>query len=117
MFTPDGRVSAWGGKGFVALTDPGTARELARLEDPNQDGYYDMAITPDGTQLIGFSDDSQCLRVWDLRAIRAGLSIVSASTGDHHPHSARSVRISPKGSGQAGEHRLECAPARRCPTT
>src|SRR5262249_51471107 len=37
-FTPNGRLAAWNGpKGFILLTDPATGRELARLEDPNQD--------------------------------------------------------------------------------
>jgi WD40 repeat protein len=73
-FTPDMRLAAWGGhKGFIPLVDPESGRELARLEDPFQDGLAWLTFNPDGTLLIGSTDDSSCVRVWDLRKIRAGL--------------------------------------------
>jgi WD40 repeat protein/tetratricopeptide (TPR) repeat protein len=72
-FSPDGRFAAWPYKGFIILTDLETGRELARLEDPHQDGMSIPSFSPDGTLLIGTTDDSFCVRVWDLRKIRAGL--------------------------------------------
>src|SRR5262249_25865626 len=72
---PDGRGAAWGGgKGDVVLVDPGTGRELARLEDPDQDSPAGLLFSPDGTLLIGLSNDSFCVRVYDLRRIRQGLA-------------------------------------------
>ena len=74
-FAPDGRLAAWsGGKGYVPLIDPDTGREQARLEDPNQDGLLALTFSPDGTRLFGTTNDSQCVRVWDLRLIRRGLA-------------------------------------------
>ncbi len=73
-FAPKMRLAAWGGhKGFVPLVDPDTGRELARLEDPHQDTLFGLAFSPDGAQLFGFTNDSYCVRVWDLRLLRAEL--------------------------------------------
>ncbi|MCI0461125.1 MAG: serine/threonine-protein kinase, partial [Gemmataceae bacterium] len=76
-FTPDGKVMALNctdRRGVVGLFEPATGRELARLEDPNQDGAAWMTFSPDGTQLVVVNiDESQTIHVWDLRAIRRGL--------------------------------------------
>jgi eukaryotic-like serine/threonine-protein kinase len=74
-FAPaDLRLMAWGGhKGSIPLVDPESGRELARLEDPNQDMLESLTFSPDGTRLIGTTTDSACVHVWDLRKIRAGL--------------------------------------------
>ena len=72
-FSPDGKIAAWAKKGFVVLTDPETGRELARLEDPHQDGLAALTFSRDGTLLLGPTNDGFCVRVWDLRKIRAGL--------------------------------------------
>jgi WD40 repeat protein len=73
-FAPDTRLAAWGGqKGFIPLVDPATGRELARLEDPHQDGMRMLTFSPDGTLLIGVTNDSFCVRVWDLRKLRQAL--------------------------------------------
>jgi WD40 repeat protein/tetratricopeptide (TPR) repeat protein len=72
-FSPDGRLLAFTGKGFVVLTDAETGRELARFEDPNQDEYNRITFSPDGALLVGVTEDNFCARVWDLRKIRAGL--------------------------------------------
>jgi WD40 repeat protein len=70
----DSRLVAWNStKGYVTLVDAETGRKLAQLEDPHQDGYRPMTFSPDGTLLIGVSNDSACIRVWDLRRIRQGL--------------------------------------------
>lgn len=71
--SPGLRLAACAGKGFTHLIDPETGRELARLEDPNQDRFQSITFSPDSTQLIGTTNDSSCVRVWDLRKIRAGL--------------------------------------------
>ncbi|MBA4062319.1 MAG: hypothetical protein C0501_01170 [Isosphaera sp.] len=73
-FSPDGRFAAWAGKGFVVLTDADTGREVARLEDPHQDGLHNLTFSPDGTLLLGATNDSFCVRAWDLRRVRAGLA-------------------------------------------
>jgi eukaryotic-like serine/threonine-protein kinase len=72
-FSPDGLIAAWAKKGLVVLTDAETGRELARLEDPHQDGLNALTFSPDGTLLLGPTSDGFCARVWDLRKIRAGL--------------------------------------------
>ena len=73
-FAPDMCLAAWGGhKGYIPLVDPSTGRELARLEDPHNDAVTGLTFSPDGTQLLGVTNDSFSVRVWDLRLIRAGL--------------------------------------------
>jgi tetratricopeptide (TPR) repeat protein/WD40 repeat protein len=73
-FSPDGRLAAWNAKGGLVLTDPETGRVLARLEGPHQDNMSVPSFSPDGTLLIASTDDSFCVRVWDLRKLRAGLA-------------------------------------------
>src|SRR5205085_2039715 len=60
-------------KGFIPLLDPATGRELARLADPHQDALQGLTFTPDGALLLGVTNDSSCVRVWDLRKLREGL--------------------------------------------
>jgi tetratricopeptide (TPR) repeat protein len=72
-FSPDGRVVAWGLKGSVVLTDSESGAVLARLEDPHQDGLGALTFSADGALLFGPTQDSACVRVWDLRKLRAGL--------------------------------------------
>ncbi|MFL5241258.1 MAG: WD40 repeat domain-containing protein [Gemmataceae bacterium] len=70
----DLHLGAWGGKkGEVLLFDPTTGQEHARLEDPHQDGMLGLTFSPDGSLLIGTTDDGRCARAWDLRRIRQGL--------------------------------------------
>jgi WD40 repeat protein len=57
--------------GVYRLAELATGRELARLEDPEQNKGY-AVFTPDGTKLIAAARDG--LRVWDLRAIREDLA-------------------------------------------
>jgi hypothetical protein len=75
-FTADGRVIATSvALGVLALIDPATGREYARLEDPNQHDFGGFfAFTPDGTQLITISALSLAIHVWDLRLIRQQLA-------------------------------------------
>jgi tetratricopeptide (TPR) repeat protein len=61
------------GTGVVRLLDPDSGREYARLEDPNQDRSA-MTFSPDGSQLVTFSGDSNAFHVWDLRALRQELA-------------------------------------------
>jgi WD40 repeat protein len=74
-FTADMRLAAFGwSKGHVPLVDPESGRELARLEDPSDDALHTVAFNGDGSLLFGASNDSFCVRVWDLRKIREGLT-------------------------------------------
>jgi tetratricopeptide (TPR) repeat protein len=57
--------------GIYRLVELATGRELARLEDQEQNSNQ-AAFTPDGTKLIVAAKNG--LRVWDLRLIRAGLA-------------------------------------------
>jgi WD40 repeat protein len=73
-FSPDGKLLAVDdGQGGIRLIDRHTGRDYARLEDPNQDRCA-LSFSPDGTQLISSSRDSQSIHVWDLRAIRRRLA-------------------------------------------
>jgi serine/threonine protein kinase/tetratricopeptide (TPR) repeat protein len=58
--------------GIHRLVELATGRELARLEDPEQQGERQAVFTPDGTRLIVGAKNG--LRVWDLRRIRAELA-------------------------------------------
>ena len=62
------------GHGAVRLLDPDSGQEYARLEDPNQERAAAFCFSPDGTQLVAPSHDSQTVHVWDLRAIREQLA-------------------------------------------
>jgi serine/threonine protein kinase/WD40 repeat protein len=57
--------------GTYRLVELATGRELARLEDPEQNDAR-AAFTPDGTKLVVAAKNG--LRVWDLRRIRAELA-------------------------------------------
>jgi hypothetical protein len=57
--------------GIYRLVELATGRELARLEDPEQN-TGPAVFTPDGTRLVVSAADG--LRVWDLRRLRAGLT-------------------------------------------
>jgi WD40 repeat protein/tRNA A-37 threonylcarbamoyl transferase component Bud32 len=74
---PDGKVMAahvGPKKGLLALFALPGGRELARLEDPNQDGANNLVFSPDGTKLVTVNNDaSQTIHVWDLRLIRRQL--------------------------------------------
>src|SRR5262249_25779490 len=57
--------------GVYRLVELATGRELARLEDPEQN-TAPAALTPEGTKLVVAARNG--LRVWDLRRIRAELA-------------------------------------------
>jgi tetratricopeptide (TPR) repeat protein len=57
--------------GIYRLVELATGRELARLEDPEQNSGP-AVFTPDGTKLVVTAKKG--LRVWDLRRIRAELT-------------------------------------------
>jgi WD40 repeat protein/tRNA A-37 threonylcarbamoyl transferase component Bud32 len=73
-FSPDGLLAVAETPSTIALVDPETGRTLARLKDPNQDRSIGIGFSPDGAQLIITTDDSQAVRVWDLRRIREHLN-------------------------------------------
>jgi serine/threonine protein kinase/WD40 repeat protein len=71
--SPDSRLVVLGlSEGVHRLVELATGRELARLEDPEQNAYSPAVFTPDGTRLVVSANDG--LRVWDLRHIRAELT-------------------------------------------
>ncbi|HMF15098.1 MAG TPA: hypothetical protein VKE94_22440, partial [Gemmataceae bacterium] len=71
---PESKLAAWSRQtGVVILFDPASSREYARLEDPHLDGYLGFAFSPDGSLLVGSTEDSRCIHVWDLRRICQGL--------------------------------------------
>jgi len=72
-FSPDGGMLAvTAGPGIIRLVDPQTGKEIARLEDPNQDRGESL-FTPDGAGVVVVSRDGRCVHVWDLRRIRDDL--------------------------------------------
>ena len=72
-FTADGEMLAVLEGCTIHLVHPASGREMARLEDPNQDRPPHATFTPDGTQLIITGWDHSPIRVWNLRLIRQGL--------------------------------------------
>ncbi len=50
-----------------------TGRELARLEDPNQDDGSNKTLSPDGTRLVT-TNNGGSIHIWDLRLIRRQLA-------------------------------------------
>ena len=78
VFTRDSRMVAIGGNaGTVRLVDPANGRDYVRLDAPQQTNIQPFSFTPDGSQLIAFSSDSQMLCIWDMRAIRRGLKALN----------------------------------------
>jgi hypothetical protein len=75
QFSPDSRLLAVDTKkGHIRLIDIRGRRDLAWLENPNQEIEGLHLFTPDGTQLIYHTHGLRPgLRVWDLRAIRRQL--------------------------------------------
>jgi WD40 repeat protein len=74
-FTADGKwMAVEVQRGLLALVEAESGRELARLEDPNQDAANSLVFSPDGSRLVTVSQsDSGMIHVWDLRAIREQL--------------------------------------------
>jgi serine/threonine protein kinase/WD40 repeat protein len=74
---PDMRLAAISQLGFILLVNPDTGKEIARLDDPQQDSHLSLTFNADGTLLFGSTNDSFCVHVWDLRRIRDGLKGLS----------------------------------------
>ncbi|MFO0808821.1 MAG: protein kinase [Gemmataceae bacterium] len=73
-FSADGRLMAAGvGAHSLALLDPATGRELARLSTLDPIKPMPLVFSPDGSHLLVRSD-RQTLLLWDLRAARAKLA-------------------------------------------
>jgi tetratricopeptide (TPR) repeat protein len=74
-FSPDGGLVAVDDlHGATHLLETATGRELATLEDPNQDTVNCYLFTPDGTRLVAASKTGRAIRIWDLRLIRMRLA-------------------------------------------
>jgi WD40 repeat protein len=75
-FSPaENLLAAETGYAAVRLVEPGTGRECARLEEPDQVRVTWTCFSPDGTQLLtSGGGDAAWVRVWDLRALRAELA-------------------------------------------
>jgi serine/threonine protein kinase/WD40 repeat protein/tetratricopeptide (TPR) repeat protein len=73
-FSPDGRLMAMEmAPATIHLKEVATGRTVAQFEDPHGDRAGWTGFTPDGTQLIVAAKQTQVIRIWDLRAIRARL--------------------------------------------
>ncbi len=73
-FTGDGRMMAMGiAPDQVMLADVATGRELARLTTLQSVTPTPLAFSPDGTKLVGRTDQKTAL-LWDLRQIREQLA-------------------------------------------
>lgn len=68
--TADNALAVLTGRGVYRLVEMATGREIARLEDPDQQVGL-AQFTTDGTKLV--AQTSKGVRVWDLRRIRQEL--------------------------------------------
>jgi len=77
-FSPDSRLLAVEtGKGVIRLIDVARGRELARLEDPQQDASNYHLFSPDGTRLVTLGKGREGgIHIWDLRTIRRELKVL-----------------------------------------
>lgn len=72
-FSPDSKMFAAGELAFIRLIEVETGRELARLEDPNQERTDYSAFSAEGARLVTTNNESGSIHVWDLRSIRRQL--------------------------------------------
>jgi eukaryotic-like serine/threonine-protein kinase len=71
-FSSDGRVTVViDPSNLIRLVEVETGRTLARLESPDLSGVSNVGFSPDGSRLVvsSRSRPTQCVHVWDLRAI------------------------------------------------
>jgi serine/threonine protein kinase/WD40 repeat protein/Tfp pilus assembly protein PilF len=74
-FSPDSQILAFAvGYEGIRLIHPDSGNEFARLQDPDNDRASSLTFSPNGTELVATSGDSQSIHIWDLRAIRRELS-------------------------------------------
>ncbi len=67
-------VAVESGKGTIRVYDPATGDLRAELEDPDHARATWLAFSPDGCRIIAANVDAHTVRVWDLSALRQGLS-------------------------------------------
>ena len=74
-FSPDGRLGiVLDTSNVLRLVEIETGRILARLERPDQQALKELSFSPDGSRLVGTTNDPPSVQVIDLRAIRRGLA-------------------------------------------
>ena len=75
-FSADGKLLAVEGEeGQVRLVDPNTGNEHIILTAPGESHSLPCCFSPDGSLLVVFGTETQALSTWDLRAVRAHLSM------------------------------------------
>jgi tetratricopeptide (TPR) repeat protein len=92
LFSPDGRVIADSpARGVLRLTRVGDGRELARLEDPNQDDSGNATFSADGARIVTTNNNTGSIHVWDLREIRRELDALGLDWDDPPLRPARAA--------------------------
>jgi WD40 repeat protein len=81
-FSKDGKLLAvsltqW----LVALLDPSTGRELARLEHPNAQMISKLAFSPSGQQLA-VATEGHVIQLWDIQRLRHQLATLKLNWDD-----------------------------------
>jgi eukaryotic-like serine/threonine-protein kinase len=67
-------VAVESGSGSIRLFDPETGKLQAELEDPDHARASWLTFSPDGSRVIAASNDIHAVRVWDLAALRRGIT-------------------------------------------
>ena len=56
--------------GAIRLVEPGSGREIVRLEAPLRSRLIPSYFTADGSRLVSIGRDTQQMHIWDLRKLR-----------------------------------------------
>ena len=65
VFTPDGKIITGNSKGEIQVWDRGNEKPVDAWKHPTH-GIHDLALSPDGKQVLGAGDDGIVL-LWDLQ--------------------------------------------------
>jgi WD40 repeat protein/serine/threonine protein kinase len=66
LFTRDGKVITGNSKGEIQVWDRDSEKPVDAWRHPVPHGIHDLALSPDGTQVLGACDDGVVL-LWDLK--------------------------------------------------